>query len=387
MFVAYSFFLPTGSLEAAEEFKIGVTLPLSGTGSTYGIPQLDEMQMAVEEINSKGGVTVAGEKYTFNLVVYDDKCTPAEGVSVLEKLISRDKVKVILGPVCSNVITATAPKIGDRVIIMTTGTVTSGYTELGNPNIFRPHTSCVATTQAAIDFMTQDLGVRNLGFLAAKIQFSYEILPMLEKEFKREGRKLAVDWVDLNATNAYPQLTALGANKPDAIFYAGYPDQGALMLKQMYELGIKPKNRITWTSGTTEQFLAVASADILEGFYDVAATTLELLIQLKNQKAIEFDKKFRKKFGVAPSSPGGMKSYDVVYMVAKALEKAGSVTDLVKIRTALQNLGRFPEMVLDYPTVNGKIFNAKNEVYFGAAIKQFRKDKMELVKLTKPMGL
>lgn len=159
------------------------------------------------------------------------------------------------------------------------------------------------------------------------------------------------------------------------------------MLKQMYELGIKPKNRITWTSGTTEQFLAVASADILEGFYDVAATTLELLIQLKNQKAIEFDKKFRKKFGVAPSSPGGMKSYDVVYMVAKALEKAGSVTDLVKIRTALQNLGRFPEMVLDYPTVNGKIFNAKNEVYFGAAIKQFRKDKMELVKLTKPMGL
>jgi branched-chain amino acid transport system substrate-binding protein len=387
MFAVYSFFLSTSSLEAAEEFKIGVTLPLSGTASTYGIPQLDEMQMAVEEINSKGGVTVAGKKYTLTLVVYDDKCTPAEGVSVLEKLISRDKVKIILGPVCSNVITASAPKIVDRVIIMTTGTVTSGYTELGNPNIFRPHTSCIATTQGAIDFMTQDLGVRNLGFLAAKIQFSYEMMPMLEKVFKKEGSKFSVDYVDLNATNAYPQLTSLGGNQPDAIFYAGYPDQGALMLKQMHELGIKPKHRLTWTSGTTAQFLAVTSADILEGFYDVAASDINVLIELKNPKAIAFDKKFRDKFGVAPTSPGGMKSYDVVYMVAKALEKAGSTTDLVKIRTALQNMGRFDEMILDYPTVNGKIFNAKNEVYFGAAIRQFRNGAMRLVKLTKPVGL
>lgn len=387
MVAVFSLLLITTPLEAAEEFKIGVMLPLSGTASTYGIPQLYEMQMAVEEINSRGGVTVAGKKFILTLVEYDDKGTPAEGVSILEKLVNRDKVKIIFGPVASNIIAAVAPKIGDRVIIMTTGTITSGYTDLGNPNIFRPHLSVIAIAQGTVDFMTQDLGIRNLGFLAGKVQFSYEIMPIFEKEFKKEGGKISVDYVDLNATNVYPQLTSLWVNRPDAIFYSGYPDQYALICKQMHELGVKPKNRLGLTGGTTDQLLAVASADILEGCYDLAATTTEVLIHLKNQKAIEFDKKFRKKFGVAPTSPGGMKSHDLVYMVAHALKNAGSTTDLVKIRTALQNMGKFDEMIVDHPTVNGKIFNAKNEVYFGGCVRQFRNGKMEFVKLTKPLGL
>jgi len=54
MIVVFSFLSFLGKSEAAEEFRFGVMLPLSGAGSTYGIPQLNAIKMAVEEINGKG---------------------------------------------------------------------------------------------------------------------------------------------------------------------------------------------------------------------------------------------------------------------------------------------------------------------------------------------
>jgi branched-chain amino acid transport system substrate-binding protein len=380
MIVVFSFLSFLGKSEAAEEFRFGVMLPLSGAGSTYGIPQLNAIKMAVEEINGKGGITVAGKKYALSPIVYDDKGFPSEGVTIFEKLVNFDKVKVILGPVNSGNVMAIAPKVGDQTILMTTGTIVSAYTELGNPYIFRPHTSVKNIINALLDFMTKDLDIRSLGMVASKNPVTIEQINAIEAKFKKEGRAFWVEYCDLQATNLYPQITSLATKKPDAMYPMGYPDQTALTYKQMHELGLAPKYRISTSAGSTEEFLRVTSADILEGCYEAGAATLDTVIQSGSVKAIEFYKRFKEKFGVAPSSPAGTNSYDVVYILAKAVENSGTVTDLVKMRTALQNIGKVEQTILDYPVVKGKIFNEKNEIYVGGALRQFRNGEFKFIK-------
>lgn len=380
MIVAFSFFSFLGKSEAAEEFKFGVMLPLSGAGSTYGIPQLNAIKMAVEEINGRGGITVAGKKYVLSPIVYDDKCVPAEGVTTFEKLVNFDKVKIILGPVCSGNVMAIAPKVSDRAILMTTGTIVSAYTELGNPYIFRPHTSVKNIINALLEFLTKDLDIRSLGMVASKNPVTIEQINIIGDKFKKEGRSLWVEYCDMKATNLYPQITSLAKKKPDAMYPAGYPDQTALTYKQMHELGFAPKYRISTSAGSAEEFLRVTTADILEGCYEAGAATLDTVIQSGSVKAMEFYKRFKEKFGIAPSSPAGTNSYDVVYIMAKAVENSGTVTDLKKMRVALQNIGKVEQTILDYLVVKGKIFNEKNEIYAGGALRQFRNGEFKFIK-------
>ena len=380
--IAFTFLTFSERSQAAEEFKFGVFLSLSGPGSTYGIPQLNGVKMAVEEINAKGGITVAGKKYILAPIVYDDRGIPSEGVTVFEKLVNFDKVKIILGPINSGNIMAIAPKVGNQAIIFTIGTIVSAYTELGNPNIFRPHTSAKNLTQGIIMYLMKDLNIRHLGAVASKNPVTFEIIQAIEEAFKKEGRNLSIEYCDLQTTNLYPQLTALGAKKPDAIIICAFPDQAALAFKQMHELGLSPKYRLSTSSGTAEEFLRITSADILEGFYDVMAAPIDTVIQSGSKKASEFYKRFKEKFAIAPSWPSGCNSYDVVYIMAKGLENAGTMTDLVKMRTTFQNIGKVEQTIIEYPIVNGKMFNEKNEAYIGGAIRQFRNGEMKFIKFT-----
>ena len=378
--VALAFTVFIAQSQAREEFKLGITLPLSGPGSSYGIPTLHSIEMAVEEINEKGGVTVAGKQYDFKLVVYDDKCTPTEGLNVLEKLISRDRVKVILGPVCSGNISALAPKIGDRVIILTVGTVVSDYTQIGNPNIFRPHVSVQSVSGDMTNFLINDLGIRTVGICAGKSSWSTELLPVYKERFPKAGGKVWAEWVDLGSKDLYPTLTSLWSHKPDAIGHFGYPPQAALTFKQIHELGFTPKHRFSISSGGAADFLRVTSADILEGIYDLMAASIESRIEAGNKRAAEFKKTFMERYKIEPLWGAGCNGYDVVYIVKHGLENAGSVTDLVKIRTGLQSIGEVPEAINDYPAVNGRIWNEKNEAYFQGAAREFHNGEFRLIR-------
>jgi branched-chain amino acid transport system substrate-binding protein len=375
----FTLFVTFKQSQAVEEFRFGASLPLSGPGSVWGVSQHNAVKMAVEEINGKGGITVGGKKYMLAPLVYDDKGAAAEGISIFEKLTTRDNVNVMIGPLNSNIISALAPKIGERAIVLTVGTIVSDYTKLGNPNIFRPHLNNEIVGKGTVDFLMKDLDVKELGFIASKIQFSYELVDIVKKEFEKEGRKYKIEYADLPSTNLYPQLTSLGKVK-DTVFYSGYVEQAALMVKQMKELGIKPKNTVLYATGTSEEYMRVSTPEIMEGVYEVCGVTIDALISQGSKKALEYDKRFKEKYGIGPAFPAGCTAYDAVYILARGVENAGTTTDIVKIRTALKNLGKIPETITDYPLVNGKMFDKDNNAYTGGAIKQFRNGKMQFIK-------
>src|SRR5690606_26513065 len=79
---------------AMADVDIGVLLPLSGKGASYGLHQKVALQMASERLEKEGGMK--GEKVNF--IIYDTRGENAEAISLTRRLIHNDEVLAIIGP-------------------------------------------------------------------------------------------------------------------------------------------------------------------------------------------------------------------------------------------------------------------------------------------------
>src|SRR5215475_6476744 len=85
-----------GQVSAADNvIKFGIATPLSGPAAAWGIPHKQATELVFDEINSQGGLEVAGKKYKVEVVAYDHKYVIAEGVATVNRLISKDDVKYL----------------------------------------------------------------------------------------------------------------------------------------------------------------------------------------------------------------------------------------------------------------------------------------------------
>src|SRR4029079_10593835 len=85
--------LSAGTAFAQEPIRIGVLYPLTGAGAVYGVPAMAGHQLAVEELNARGGIM--GRK--IESIERDDKLNPATASSAMKELITKDKVNIVLG--------------------------------------------------------------------------------------------------------------------------------------------------------------------------------------------------------------------------------------------------------------------------------------------------
>src|SRR4249919_4373681 len=125
--------LATGA-GAQETIKVGVIQPLTGAFAASGNYVANGAKIAADEINAKGGIL--GKK--LELVIEDNKSNPTEAAAVAEKLITSDKVPVIMGAWGSSLTLAVMPKLMEYEVPMVVETSSSGkITTSGNPYIFR----------------------------------------------------------------------------------------------------------------------------------------------------------------------------------------------------------------------------------------------------------
>ena len=102
--LALGLFAALFTAEAQPPIRIGATLAQTGLNAVVGQSQLRGYQLCVKHTNDKGGVL--GRK--LELVLYDDGWDPATAVRLYEKLITQDKVDLVLGPQGSPITDAVA---------------------------------------------------------------------------------------------------------------------------------------------------------------------------------------------------------------------------------------------------------------------------------------
>lgn len=364
--------LASTALAAEKTLTIGVSDALTGPGATYGLPQANAVKMAVAQINEAGGVKVGSDVYKLDVIAYDDKANPTEGINSVRKLIDRDGVKHILGFCCSGPTSAVASFIGNEDALMLVGNAAERtITTQGNENLFRTRPPADYTGAAAGAFVASR-GVKTVAVLGAlDISFYKQYVDSFQRIFEEKGGKIvAMESFSNKDRDMTPQLTKIKGLNPEAILVPGYVEPSSFVYRQAAELGMKME-RYGFTSGSEEQFLKVASPEQMEGVWDLRP--IELVIA-EGTKGKAFFDNYSKMFG-SPPSPSAPYAYDQTYVLKHAMEEGGTVDDIGKLIAVIRKMPVPEETVMQYIPIGKTMFDQNGQAYIKNGAFQWQKGK------------
>jgi branched-chain amino acid transport system substrate-binding protein len=313
------------------EILIGEFGSLTGTTATFGQSNHNGLTLAVDEINSAGGVL--GKK--IRLLTEDDQSKPEEAATAVTKLITRDGVKAVIGEVASSRSLAAAPICQDNGIPMVSPGSTNPEVTRKGDYIFRVCYIDPFQGEVLAKFAFNSLGIRNAAILKdVKNDYSVGLAQFFQETFRSLGGNIV-------ATQAYSegdsdfkaQLTALKAANPEAVFVPGYYTEAALVVKQARELNMNMP--FLGGDGWDSSKLLEIGGDALNGtFFSTHYASDDTNFIVRN-----FVTKYKERYNGIPDAMGAL-GYDATLILIDAIGRAGS-TQGAAIRDALASTRNF----------------------------------------------
>ncbi len=320
------------------EIRIGEYGSLTGAQATFGVSTQNGIQLAVDEANAAGGVN--GK--TLKVIAYDDQGEGSEVAVVVTKLITEDKVQVILGEVASSLSLAAAPICQDHKIPMISPSSTDPKVTQKGDYIFRVCFIDPFQGRVMADFAMDQLKAKSAAILRdQKSDYSMGLADFFIKRFQeRKGAIVSDQSYVAGDVDFKSQLTIIRGQKPDVIFVPGYYGDVGLIVKQARELGIKVP--LLGGDGWDSSKLYEIGGEALDGCYFSSHYSPEST----DPKVQDFVKRYQAKFGQVPDALATL-GYDAAGVLVAALKSAKSL-DGADIRDAIA-------ATKDYPGVTGSI--------------------------------
>jgi branched-chain amino acid transport system substrate-binding protein len=313
---------------AADSIKIGFPIPQSGFAAVYGEPILKGAQMAVQEINAKGGVL--GRQ--LELLVRDSKANADEAVRVSRELIIKDNVDFLVGTLTS----AEAPAVStvakeNKIILVAPASETMMLTDAEHihPYIFRiaTNTDIEGSTGAAELAKWKD--VKTVATISPDYAYGRDV----EAAFVATLKKLRPDitivdqqWPKLSEPDFTAFITAQMSKHPDAIHCSLFAGDFVTFAKEATGLGYfkAVDNRVVDGAdvGTTDEAQALGK----DYPYGIIGNGYDPVIwgganePPEHKKFIEDLKKFT---GAQYASGWSVIGYESIYALAEGIKKAG----------------------------------------------------------------
>ncbi len=316
-----------GVARAAEPIKIGVIAPLTGSQANLGIGVVNGIKSAAKRINNEGGINGS----PVQLVVYDDRNTPDEGVSAARRLIYEDKVKLILGSIGSSVTAAVQQlTMRERVFLVTPVSMAPKLTQVGDKYFFRVTATAAMRQKAFTGFVVQTLKPKTIAYLAANDDLGRSEVESAEKTYASiNGPKTVYkSFYDPAETGFTDYLTRIKSLSPDAIFLVGDSVHAAIIVKQAKAMGIKSTMLSSGEAGTA-QFLKLAG-NAAEGMY----LPLDWSPVFTDPASKKFLDAYVQDYGKAPDTKFAVQGWEAMWTAAEAVKKARGLSSPDKLREA-----------------------------------------------------
>jgi branched-chain amino acid transport system substrate-binding protein len=228
----------TAYAQQVEDVKIGFAGPMTGAQAHYGKDFENGVVLAVEEMNATKPV-IGGKQVHFVLDAADDQADPRTGTTVAQKLVD-DGIKGMLGHFNSGT-TIPASRIYANAGIPEIAMATAPeYTQQGFKTTFRMMTSDTQQGSVAGTFAVKNLGMKRIAIVDDRTAYGQGLADQFAKAAKAAGATIVDrEYTNDQAVDFKSILTKLKSVHPDLIYYGGADSQGAPMVKQMKELGIK----------------------------------------------------------------------------------------------------------------------------------------------------
>jgi branched-chain amino acid transport system substrate-binding protein len=226
---------------AATVVKIGHVGPTSGAIAHLGKDNEYGARMAIDELNAKG-VTIGGQKVTFELLAEDDAADPKQGTAVAQKLVD-SKVNGVIGHLNSGTTIPASKIYSDAGIPQISPSATNPlYTRQGFKTTFRVVADDVHLGGTLGRYAINDLKGKSIAVIDDRTAYGQGVADEFEKAVAAAGGKVGTrQFTNDKATDFTAILTAVKATKPDVVFYGGMDAVGGPMVRQMKQLGLKSK--------------------------------------------------------------------------------------------------------------------------------------------------
>ncbi|MCH7826561.1 MAG: ABC transporter substrate-binding protein [Bacteroidetes bacterium] len=270
-----------------ETLKIGGLLPMTGAGSLYGQFAKEGMQIAVDEINSEGGIN--GQQ--IEIVIEDNQSNANSGVSAFQSLIQKG-VKVALTEF-SPVVVACSPIANQTKTILLNCGAQSPKIRDGGPYVFSIIIDANVEAENMAKFLFDSLKISNVGTYVINTETGINTEKVFSKAYQELGGRILLREVhEQSATDFRSTLSKLKNKYPKAVYLVSLVKESAQILKQSYEIGFKTQ-WLSYASFQGPDILAVGKA--AEGvIYSYP------LFDTSSVKAKNFRKKYFQKYSREP---------------------------------------------------------------------------------------
>lgn len=318
--------------------RLGLDNPLTGTYAATGKNELTGCQLAVEQINAKGGILGRPAE-----LLIEDSTSGDAGTAVQKarKLIDRDKVNFLLGNVNSALSLAMAEVSHEKGVLHV---VPGGHTDAVTGtschwNVFRVCNTTRMLTNAIAKTLMEKYG-KKMYFLTSDYAFGHTLQDGYDANLKQyNGTKLGEDLIPLGTTDFSSYLIKAQATDPNIIVFLMNGDDLLNALKQAVQFGLE--KRIHLAGANTE-------LEVLEGLPPEARIGDWVAewyhVQPNVPHVDEFVAAIKKKTGRVPTARTWF-GFVGAWTCALAANKAKSL-DAVKMAQALQGMELPPEVGL-----------------------------------------
>lgn len=331
------------SAQAEDPIRIAVVGPVTGPVAQYGDMQFTGANMAVDQINERGGVLGR----PLEAVIYDDVCEPKQAVAVANRVVN-DGIRFVVGHLCSGS-TQPASDIYDEegIVMITPASTNPEITNRGLGLIFR--TIGLDSQQGGVAgrYIANEIKPSNLAIIHDKQQYGQGIAEQVMATVKDEGLEpVLFEGVSKGQTDFSALVTKLKSLNVDFVYYGGYHPELGLLLRQargqgfdagfMGPEGVGNKDISAIAGEASEGLLVTLPADFTK---DPANAELVKAFEAKKED---------------PSGPFVMPSYAAVQILAETIEAVGE-PDPIKVAEAMRKTS--------YDTPIGSVsFNEKGDL-------------------------
>lgn len=351
-----------------KEILIGEVGSMSGSEAAFGQSTHNGIQLAVDEANAAGGVK--GKK--LKVITYDDQSKPEEAAAATTRLITQDKVKVILGEVASSNSLAMAPLAQDAKIPMITPSSTNpAVTEKGD-YIFRVCFIDPFQGYVMAKYARESLKFNKVAILKdVKSAYSVGLTEVFERKFTELGGKIVgVESYSKGDTDFRAQLTSIKKLKPEGVYVPGYYNDVGPIARQAKELGLKVV--LMGGDGWDSEKLFELGGAAVEGSY----VSNHYSAEDPSPNVQNFIKKYTEQHKATPDSLAAL-GYDAAQVAIEAMRRAPDLTGPA-LRDAIAQ-------TKDFPGVAGTItLNEKRDAVKPSVVLQVKDGKFKYVATVTP---
>jgi branched-chain amino acid transport system substrate-binding protein len=313
---------------------IGGLFPLTGNAATFGQSSKQGMQLAVDEVNAQGGITVNGNLRQVLPLFEDDEGQPEKAANACQKLISQNGVCMIIGAVMSKNSLAIAPICQDsRVPMISSASTSEKVTEAGD-YIFRACFIDPFQGMVMANYAFKMLQARNAAVIYDNgNDYNKGLAEVFKKKFVELGGRIVSFEAftdEANTVDFKAQLTNIKVSKPDFLYCPNYYAADAMIMKQAHEIGltVATGGGDGWDS---PKLVEIGGKDVDGCVFSNHFSKDDTSVTVRN-----FVEKYKNKFGSVPDALASL-AYDAAIIGLSAIKKANSLNGEV-LKNAIKSI-------------------------------------------------